>query len=164
MKQLISIVVVLVFVGGAGFAAKTLRGTPTPEDVAEAYVEKVAEKGGKGKDGYGDGESALGFFKFQRDFIVPVMRRQTVDSLVLLRLSVQMDEGRVEDLRRAEPRIRDAFMKTLMGLSHEGYFAQDITAPEVFEEIQTRLTTTAKETMDNSVQTVLIIDFARQDQ
>jgi len=180
MKNIIPIVLVLIAVAGAGFVAKTIRGAPPETDhvegVTEGGIEDPHGGGGHGKghakkkkhgDGHGDGhggESDIGYYKFARDFIVPVMRGNDVDSLVLLRLSVEMDYNKIEVFRPKEPRIRDAFMQTLLNLSHDGLFSGDITSPDVYETIQHRLIETANGVMDGEAQAVLIVDFARQDQ
>lgn len=178
MKQILPIVLIFIAVAGAGFVAKMIRGTPeviNPYAIDEAGVQGGDKKGGD--DGHGGGQGGgqgdghgggggnnIGYFRFKRDFIVPVMRSNTVDSLVLLRLSIEMDQNNVEDFRPKEPRLRDAFMQALMGMSHDGLFREDITDPKVYEEIQRRLLKEANGVMDNEAQSVLILDFARQDQ
>lgn len=168
MKSILPIILVLLAVGGAGFAAKTVRGAPEVEDGAHNLEEggvhdpKKAKKAGDKGDGYGSGNVA--YYRFKRDFIVPVMRGNSVDSLVLLRVSVEMDPDKLEVFRPKEPRIRDAFMQTLLSLSHDGLFKGDITAPNVYQTIQSRLTETANANMDDEAKAVLIVDFARQDQ
>ena len=87
-----------------------------------------------------------------------------VDALVLLTFSVEMEADKIEEARTREPRIRDAFMKQLLSLSHEGVFNQDITDPDVYNVIQERLLETAREVVDENVKSILLVDFARQDQ
>lgn len=55
-------------------------------------------------------------------------------------------------------------MKTLLEMSHEGIFNRDITNPDVYNEIQKRLLETAIITVDEGVRSILLVDFARQDQ
>ena len=47
---------------------------------------------------------------------------------------------------------------------NQGLFNQDITDPDVYSEIQQRLLETAKYSIDESVRSILLVDFARQDQ
>ena len=159
MKKILPILIVLIAVAGSGFAAMKIRGGGgKPEKVAiaeDGTVHKVHDEEKKGDSAY---------FKFQRDFIVPVMRGKRVDSIVLLSLTLEMEEDSVEGARLLEPKLRDSFMKALLSLSHDGYFAGDITSPEVYETMQDRLKDAGKAVLDNNIYSVLVVDFARQDQ
>ncbi|MEM6649927.1 MAG: flagellar basal body-associated FliL family protein [Pseudomonadota bacterium] len=164
MSKILPLIIVLIAVGASGFAAMTLRGG------GEASTgDSATAKGKNGEIHTVEGEtgvdpSQFNYFQFQRNFIVPVTNERTIGSILLLNLSVEIKTSDVEQFRPREPRIRDNFMRTLLGLSHEGYFNGDITAPGVYDEIQNRLTATARASMDDDVNNVLIIDFARQNQ
>ncbi|WOI52687.1 flagellar basal body-associated FliL family protein [Parvularcula sp. LCG005] len=169
MKKILPILVLLIAISGAGFAAMTLRGGSSdaaPE--AAATKGSVAEVSGEGDDGHGGGEGGgdtVAYFGFQRNFIVPVMRNDEVGSLVMISLQIEInDAAEIDRMRAREPRLRDTFMMTLMGLSHDGYFAGDITEPEVYSEIRNRLNETSHALLEDKGGDVLIVDFARQDQ
>lgn len=158
MNKILPIIIILIAVAGSGFAAMQLRGGGPKSDAAhgEGDVKEAHHE---------EPKPALAYFKFQRDFIVPVMQGKTVESLIFLSLTLEMDESRVEYARPKEPKLRDSFMQTLMGLSHEGAFDGDITSPELYQEIQSRLIDAAREVIgDEEVSAVLITDFARQHQ
>lgn len=175
LKKLLPILITLIAVGGAGYVALQLKG---PRTVDAAMKAREAEGGGEhgGGGGHGDdhgkvvkvhGEEegdAYGYLDFRRNFIIPVMGDNRVDALVLLTFSVEMEADKIEEARTREPRIRDAFMKQLLSLSHEGVFNQDITDPDVYNVIQERLLETAREVVDENVKSILLVDFARQDQ
>jgi flagellar basal body-associated protein FliL len=162
MNKILPLIIILVAIGGSGFAAMTLRGGGEAEAESAHAGGKVLKPGEAGHGGEKKAASSA-FFEFQRDFIVPVMRSGVVDSVVLVRLTLEAPEEKVETMRSREPKIRDAMMKTLLTLSHEGPLKGDITDPEVYTEIQSRLLATAQEVADNEVKAVLIVDFARQD-
>ena len=161
MSKILPIIIILIAVGGSGFAAMQLRGggpaatAETGEASAGATLHTVKEKE--------EASKPTGYYKFQRDFIVPVMRKNYVDAVVLISFSVEMEEEEIEKIRPKEPRFRDAFMKTLLGLSHDGLFDADITAPEVYETLQTALNDTAAAVMGEASKGIVIVDFARQD-
>lgn len=163
LNKILPIVITLVAVGGAGFAAMTIKGGPAPAP---------AKQGDSHGDGHGDvkdvqGEeksSGYGYFNFRRNFIVPVVGSSRVQALILISVSIEMEESKIEEAQTREPNIRDAFMKSLLAMSHEGLFNQDITDPDVYSEIQKRLMETAKTSIDENVKSVLLVDFARQDQ
>ncbi len=179
LNKILPIVITLVAVGGAGFAAMTLKGGPAAVPAAE-HGEGGGGQGGGGDHGGGHGgggghgsvkqvhgeadTDGVGYFNFRRNFIVPVVGTDRVQALVLLNVSVEMDEVNIDSAQQREPNIRDAFMKSLLAMSHEGLFNQDITDPDVYSEIQQRLLETAKYSIDESVRSILLVDFARQDQ
>lgn len=168
MNKILPLIIVLIAVGGSGFAAMTLRGGGQETAAASGdHGDKNGDKKGgevhKVEDKDGSSIDSLGYYKFQRDFIVPIMRRNHVDAIVLISFNIEMEQEEMEKVRPKEPKFRDAFMKTLLGLSHDGLFNEDITAPAVFETLQTSLADTAKEVIGESAHGVVIVDFARQD-
>lgn len=174
LNKILPILITLIAVGGAGFAALQIKGAPQRP---EKEVSHEGGHDGGGEHGGGDhGEGGvhkveaaepknqLGYLDFQRNFIIPVVGENRVDALILLTFSIEMDASKIEEARTREPRIRDAFMKTLLTLSHEGVLSQDITDPDVYTIIQERLLATAKSIVDEDVESILLVDFARQDQ
>lgn len=177
MKAILPLLLVVLAIGGAGFGAMTLRkGDAAPAHAADKGHDSAKSKGGghgeaKGSDKKGvhevkgdDATPETAFFDFSRNFLIPVMEGSSVGAIALVNVSVEIPYAAQESVKSREPRIRDAFMKSFLALSHEGYFAADITDPNVYETIQTRLMETAKATVDPEVRSVLIIDFSRQDQ
>ncbi|MEM9234498.1 MAG: flagellar basal body-associated FliL family protein [Pseudomonadota bacterium] len=164
LNKILPIVITLVAVGGAGFAAMTLKGGPAPA-APSAKADGHGDGHGNVKEVQGEEKgSGFGYFNFRRNFIVPVVGSSRVEALILISVSIEMEEEKIEEAQLREPNIRDAFMKSLLAMSHEGMFNQDITNPDVYSEIQKRLMETAKVSIDQNVKSVLLVDFARQDQ
>ena len=164
LSKILPILITLIAVGGAGFAALQIKGAPQRPDKEEHHDDDHGEGGGVHKvDGHEE-KDTNGYFDFQRNFIIPIIGENRVDALVLLTVSVELDAAKIDEVRTREPRIRDAFMKTLLTLSHEGVLSQDITDPDVYTIIQERLLKTAKDVVDEDVESILLVDFARQDQ
>lgn len=166
LNKILPILITIIAVGGAGFAAKTLKGGGASQAAIDAHVEANGGKYSKGVH-HVEGEektSGYGYFNFRRNFIIPVVGQSRVEALVLLSVSIEMEESKIENTTTREPTIRDAFMKTLLEMSHEGIFNRDITNPDVYNEIQKRLLETAIITVDEGVRSILLVDFARQDQ
>lgn len=179
LNKILPIIITLVAVAGAGFAAMTLKGGPAdvpPPAHGDDHAGSDSHGGGHGGGDHGDSHGSvkqvhsedstngLGYFNFRRNFIVPVVDDQRVRALILINVSIEMNESGIEDAQAREPNIRDAFMKTLLAMSHEGMFNQDITNPDVYSEVQARLLETAKLNVDESVRSILLVDYARQDQ
>ncbi len=159
MNKILPLLIVLIAVGGSGFLAMTLRtGGGAADQGSDGATGEIyaVEEDEKVKD--------TDFFKFQRDFVVPVMQGPHVDALILLSLNIEMTPEGIEEIRPKEPKLRDAFMRTLLSMSHEGIFDRDITDPVVYDAIQKRLLETAKNMTGEASYSVLIVDFARQRQ
>lgn len=159
LNKVLPIIIVLIAVGGAGYAAMMMKGGPQPAPKAAADHGTDEVHGVKPEDLAG-----VGYFDFQRNFLVPVIGDSEVQAIVLMTLSIEMDESAIEEVRGREPRIRDQFMKTLLALSHEGVFDNDITDPATYETIRVRLSRVGQTVVHESVRSVLIVDFGRQDQ
>jgi flagellar FliL protein len=157
MARLLPIILVLIAVCGGGGAALFLKRNASPAAAAaeETPVETVKEEKKKADE--------VGYMRFQRAFIVPVVEEGGLSSLVLLDLSLEMEKDAAEKARAKEPKLRDVFMRTLIGLSHDGVFAGDITDPQSYEEVRRRLNEAATDTLGESVLSVLIVDYARQE-
>lgn len=127
-----------------------------------------ADAGGHGSDGHGkEGDAAKAgdteFLKFKRQFVVPVMREDTVQALVLLNLGLEVTSKKRNELFRMEPRFRDAFIRELLSLSDSGYLHGDLTSPATYEVVRETLLRAANEVADEGIVNVLILDLSRQD-
>lgn len=126
------------------------------------------KKGDKDKGGHGDkgGDSYAGetdFVKFKRQFVVPVLKNNAVDALILLNLGLEVPASQRDDMFRLEPRFRDAFIRELLQLSDDGYFDQELTSPDTYEVLRETLARAAGDISEDGVKAVLILDLSRQD-
>lgn len=129
---------------------------------------KKDKKGGKShgkKDGHGSGEedAAYGFLKFSRQFIVPVVQADHVQSLVILDINLEVDPSATERAYSQEPKVRDALLRALFTLSNEGAFSGGFVDEENMEKVRTSLLTAAHGIIGDDVTEVLILNVARQD-
>lgn len=135
------------------------------DDGHEADAKKDDGHGAKG--GHGEPAPKAGgsmYYKFSRQFIVPVVDGSSIDSLVILDLNLEIEPGLSEDAYALEPKIRDSLMTELLALSNEGRFESRLTDPANYAEIRARLLAAARVVMPKGVKEVLILDMARQDQ
>jgi len=136
------------------------------EKAAEPEEKKSAKKDSHG-GGHGDEQQKSGstaYYKFSRQFIVPVVNDNNVQSLVILDLNLEIDPSLGEDLYAMDPKLRDVIMTELIALSNEGRFARRMTDPSNYAEIRTRLLAAVQTIQEKGVRDVLILDLARQDQ
>ncbi len=176
MKNIISAVIMIVFVVGGAVAADFLKSSPSSGHASQAASSandshhKPEKKGKKSSghgegDGHGEPKSKGGkyYYDFSRQFVVPVMEKGKVSALVIMDLNLELDQSDADGVYMLEPKLRDALMRGLLSLSNQGAFSGQMTSPEKYEVVQKELLKAAR-TVKDEVQNVLILDIARQDQ
>lgn len=120
--------------------------------------------GGHGGGHGGDsGASGTMYFKFSREFIVPLMDEKRVRSLVILNINLEADASMSNRLFSMEPKLRDNIMTTLIGLSSDGYTFQSFNEVESYEAIRSTVLQNVTEITGPGISNVLILDIAKQD-
>ncbi len=120
-------------------------------------------KGGHGSDeAAGSGEGVV-YFKFSREFIVPIIRQGRVDSLVILNLSLEADSSIGQKLFEMEPKLRDNIMTTLITLSNDGTTFESMTDVENYETIRSMVLMNLQSVVSTGIENVLIMDLAKQE-
>lgn len=154
-------------------SAKEHGGEKSEEDGHGAPKEKKAKKddhGGEkkaGKDGHGGASSASGeatYFRFSREFVVPIIQNERVASLVILNINIEADAAASDKLFSQEPVLRDVVMTTLIEISGDGRTFQSMTSIENYETVRSLiLGNLQKKFPDMGIKNILILDIARQD-
>ncbi|MEP1142620.1 MAG: hypothetical protein ABJH52_02780 [Henriciella sp.] len=180
MKLVITSVVAIIFIALGSFAGVVLK---SPSEAAAAHSDEDAEhkeeghegdhkddhkaddkKHGK-KDDHGKSSSSSdsAFYKFSREFVVPVMREGQVKSLVILHINLETDPAVSEKLFSEDPKLRDNIMTTLIGLSNDGRTLERPTDINNFETIRAMVLMNLRDSVSDGIKNVLIIDMAKQD-
>ena len=184
MKNIITALVAVVFVIIGGVVGHMLRGGSGEAAAAvktegEGHGEKEAggdhapkadnshggDKKAK-KDGHGGAASSseYAYFKFSREFVVPLIQNERVASLVILNINIESDAATSDKLFSQEPVIRDVVMTTLIEISGDGKTFQSMTSIENYETLRSLvLVALQKKFPDMGINNVLILDIARQD-
>ena len=125
---------------------------------------EASKKGGHGKikEG-GGGSSEKAYFKFGREFVVPIMQDGKVKALVILNLNLEVDDSHIDKLFSLEPKLRDNVMTTLVGLSTDGRTLEDPTNTESYETIRSVVLMNLQSVVSSGIENVLILDMAKQD-
>lgn len=174
MKLIVTSLVAIIFVAAGSFAAVVLK-TPSDTPAAQAgeSVDDAHEDGrektdkkkkAKKDDGHGKKESSgnSSYYKFSREFVVPIMRSGQVTSLVILHISLETDSSTAEKLFSEEPKLRDNIMTTLIGLSNDGRTLERPTDINNYETIRSMILMNLKDSIDDGIKNVLIVDMAKQ--
>lgn len=123
---------------------------------------KKSDHGGDGDHGEGaSGQS--GFMKFSRQFIVPVIRTDNVNALLVIDINLELTPDSTDNAYSREPKIRDALLSELLALSNQGAFEENLLKDENVQEIRARLLSAARTVLGEDALDVLILSIARQD-
>lgn len=124
---------------------------------------KKPEKKGSGGHGEEAESSDVYYFKFTREFVVPIIRNGRVHSLVILNLNLEADGEIASDLQGKEPKLRDNIMTSLITLSNDGTTFESVTSVENYELIRSTVLANLKSVVSTGISNVLIVDMAKQD-
>ena len=123
---------------------------------------KKKDKGGHGEESYASND--VSFFKFKRQFVVPVMTRGKIAALVIMNLSLELNSEIPENIYTLEPKLRDALTRELLSLSNKGVFGANLTSAESYEDVRRTLLSAVTAVTPEGIQDILILDIARQEQ
>lgn len=175
MKLVITSVVAVIFIALGSFAGVVLK--PAAPAAAASDAAAKDEYAGDTKDGYGDKKSApkgdqygksgnsgdSAYYKFSREFVVPIMRGGQVKSLVILHISLETDSSTADSLFTEEPKLRDNIMTTLIELSNDGRTLEELTNVNNYETIRAMILMNLNDAISDGIRNVLIGDVAKQD-
>jgi flagellar basal body-associated protein FliL len=145
-----------------GEEAKGGHGASEPAKDSHAKDSHAKDSGEKDSHG-GGGSSGVDYFKFTREFVVPVMREARVDSLVILNINLEVDSSITPKLFSMEPKIRDNIMTTLIGLSNDGQTLEAISNIDNYESIRASVLMNLQKIIPTGIENVLIVDMAKQE-
>ncbi|KDA01828.1 flagellar basal body-associated FliL family protein [Hyphomonas oceanitis] len=134
-------------------------GHGAPEKKKDSHAKDSQEKDSHG----GGASSGVDYFKFTREFVVPVMRDARVDSLVILNINLEVDSSITSKLFSMEPKIRDNIMTTLIGLSNDGETLEAISNIDNYESIRATVLMNLQKIIPTGIENVLIVDMAKQE-
>ncbi len=179
MKQIVpSIVALLAISAGGGTAYFLKSGSSSPKPASAAHdtgggegeghakpkKEKKEKKGHGSSDKNSDGDAVdVTYYKFSREFVVPMIEDDRVQSLVILNLNLEVDTAISQELFSKEPVLRDNIMTTLVKLSSGGRTLNSITDVDNYETLRAMILTNLQNEIPEGIRNVLILDMARQD-
>ncbi|WP_027235797.1 flagellar basal body-associated FliL family protein [Leisingera caerulea] len=157
--------VILLILGTGGGIGAGIMLMPAPEEKhaaepgsaakpAEETAEEIAEDGE---------ENQREYIKISNQFVVPVVERDQLTSLVVLSLSLEAKQGTGEKVRTLEPKLRDVFLQVLFDHANMGGFRGAFTRSDVLEPLRTALREAAQKHIGKGVYDVLIMEISRQD-
>ena len=132
----------------------------------EKKKKEASSHGGGGGHGDGGGGASSGdvtYFKFSREFVIPLMGEDRVESLVILNINLEVDSNISGKLFSMEPKVRDNINTTLIELSSHGDTMRTLGNVESYETMRTMILMNLKNVLPEGVENVLIVDMGKQD-
>lgn len=176
MRKLLPLILMLVGLGGGIGAGLVLRPAPVstaPSDPAGSGekaaipsedAESESEAPAKESEAVTEGdENATEFVKLNNQFIVPIVKEGTVQSLVILSVSLEVVSGKSEDVYADEPKLRDGFLQVLFDHANAGGFDGAFTNAVNMDNLRAALLETGLKVLPDDLKKVLITDIVRQD-
>lgn len=149
IRKLLPILLGLLGLGLGIGAGIFLRPAPSEHDVVEhAPVDPAL---------------APDFVKLANQFIVPVMVKGKVAAMVILSLSLEVENGTSEQVYKVEPKLRDKFLQVMFDHANSGGFSGSYTDGANLLLLRRALLESAKSVLKDGVSDVLIVDIVRQD-
>lgn len=103
------------------------------------------------------------FMKLNNQFVVPVVERGRVTSLVIMSLSLEVTIGTTESTYAREPKLRDAMLQVMFDHANAGGFNGVFTDGANMVFLRKALLEVSQKTIGEEIKDVLISDIARQD-
>lgn len=166
LRKLMPLVFLAAGAGGGIGAALVL--APPPGDTPAAAQDGTGHdpalqaSGGDGPDRHGTAE-ARDYVKLANQFVIPVVRNDRIEALVVLTLSLETAPGLGETVYAREPKLRDAFLRVLFDHANTGGFRGAFTQADRLDPLRTALREAARAELGRAVRDVLIVDIVRQD-
>lgn len=120
------------------------------------------KKGGHGEADKGGGDKSGGVIRFSRQFVVPVIHEDGVNSLLVLDIGVATPPEATQGLYTFELKLRDAILTALLRLSNSGAFDDELLEDASISALRTDLLAAAKTVIGDDAKQILILNIARQ--
>ena len=154
--------ILLALIGvGAGIGAGLALAPPEVPCEGEAD-DCVAEKPEAEDVGPEEGVD-FDYVRFSNQFVIPVVRTDNIQSLVVMSLTMEVDVGTNEEIFSLEPKLRDAMLRVLFEHANAGGFDGQYTSSLAMDTLRRALGEAARSVAGPIVQNVLVVDIIRQD-
>jgi flagellar protein FliL len=159
IDKILPLIFLLVGIGG-GISAGFFLSPPVDQQFS---MEKAPPENSAGSKYENAEVSGTEFVKMSNQFVIPVVEGDSIAALVVVSLSLETRPGLSEKVYEREPKLRDAFLRTLFDHANMGGFKGAFTRTETLDLLRTALREVAQEEIGPEVLNVLIVDIIRQD-
>ncbi|MDO8885265.1 flagellar basal body-associated FliL family protein [Pseudotabrizicola sp.] len=159
MRKLIPILLILLGIGAGLGAGLFLRPAP----IIPVEDESSTDGNSTAAQNTPSAETLTEFVKISNQFIIPVVEKGRIVSLVILSLSLEVTSGSTELVFAQEPKLRDGFLQLLFDHANTGGFRGSFTDADNIVILKRGLKEVAKRVLGEAARNVLITDMVRQD-
>jgi flagellar protein FliL len=103
------------------------------------------------------------YVKLANQFIIPVIEKGEITSMIVLSLSLEVEPGATDAIYASEPKLRDAMLQVLFEHSNAGGFRGSFTDSANLVLLRVALHEVAVQAMPDLIRDVLITEIVRQD-
>ncbi|MEM1386036.1 MAG: flagellar basal body-associated protein FliL [Pseudomonadota bacterium] len=103
------------------------------------------------------------YLPMNNQFIIPVIEDESIESLVVLTITLETFADQTETVYERQPKIRATILRTLLTYSNIGGFSGNFTSDMRMDRLNTLLRDSVALEAGTLVNDVLIQDIARQD-
>ncbi|UWQ74850.1 flagellar basal body-associated FliL family protein [Leisingera sp. M658] len=153
--------VILLIIGTGGGIGAGIMLAPPPEENQAAAGGEVAPAPKEAAEE--TEENQREYIKVGDQFVVPIVERDQMTSLVVISLSLEVKKGIAEKVHSYAPKLRDVFLQVLFDHANMGGFRGAFTRSDVLEPLRTALREAAQKHIGKGVYDVLIMEISRQD-
>lgn len=108
-------------------------------------------------------EEEVYYVAMKNQFVVPVIKDELVQSLVVLSLSLESTPDHSETIFSRQPKLRDVFLQVLFDHAHIGGFNGAFTESSRLSVLKVALLEAAQSVLGPIVTDVIITDIVRQE-
>lgn len=143
---------------GVGVGAGVMMPPAAPQITAECPA--PADAAAQGEPALPD--TPVEYMKINNQFIVPLVDGNDVTSMVIVSLSLEIAEGRQQDIYDIEPKLRDAFLRVLFDHASLGGFEGNFLSHLGLDTLRLALREMGQKTAGPVLRDVLIVDLVKQ--
>ena len=159
MRKLVPVILIMIGLAAGLGAGMFLRPASIATAAQEAGEHSAAGIGEESKTA----AQAADFVKMPNQFIVPIVEKGRITSLVIVTLSLEVAPGGTEQVFAQEPKLRDGMLQLLFDHANIGGFRGSFTESDNLVILRRGLTEVAQTILGKIVRNVLITDIIRQD-
>ena len=108
-----------------------------------------------------EGESD--YAKLDKHFVVPIVEEESVASLVVVTLAIEVNKGATELVYLHEPKLRDEFLSVLFNHGRSGAFHGAFTERRNLDDLRASLNEAASYVLGDAARQVLLTSIVKQD-
>jgi hypothetical protein len=162
IRKLVPLFLALLGLGSGVAGGLVLRPTPEPAAAGHASAEG-SEHALSEPAAEGEADALPQYVKLNNQFVVPVLDKGRVVSMVIMSLNLEVAPGSNEQVYAREPKLRDAFLQVLFDHANAGGFNGSFTDGSNLILLRRALLESAQSAVGMIVSDVLISDIVRQD-